>query len=87
MQFLTPVPIRRLRIAAARLRGTARRSGTQRAIWIAAKNYRRDAVAQPDQAPESIEFPKALADAIGELTPDFEKTPDVTDDRIAAAMD
>ena len=88
MQNLTPITVRRLRIAAARLRGTRRSNGLHRAIWVAAKNYRRDAAAEPELAVESVEFPKVLADAIRQLTPDLDPTPDVTDDRpIAAPMD
>lgn len=70
MQHLLPVPVRRLRIAAARLRTERRRSGTDRAIWIAARNYRRDGIAQPDDTPETVKLPHCIANRIGELTPE-----------------
>lgn len=71
MQHLLPITVRRLRIAAARLRETRRSTGTDRAIWIAAKNYRRDALAQPEDAPESITLPHTLVERINELTADI----------------
>lgn len=76
MQNLTKIHVRRLRVAAARLRETRRRSGTDRAIWLAARNYRRDAIADPAEAPQVIELPQTLTARIAELTMD------VTDDRI-----
>ncbi|QDV23586.1 hypothetical protein [Aureliella helgolandensis] len=72
MQYLTPIAVRRLRIAAARLRTGRRRSGSERAVWIAAKNYRRAAQLEPDEAPETIELPKSLVDLVQTLTPELE---------------
>jgi hypothetical protein len=74
MQHLLPVPVRRLRIAAARLRTERRRSGTDRALWIAARNYRRDGQAQPDDTHEVVRLPHFIAERIAELTPEQEET-------------
>lgn len=72
MQNLLPVSVRRLRIAAARLRGDRRPDPVARSIWTAARNYRRDATAAPEDAPETIRLPYKIVDRIHALTPELD---------------
>lgn len=76
MQHLVPVPVRRLRIAGARIHRQRRHSGSDRAIWVAARNYRRDQWAQPDDAAEIVKLPHFLVERIAELTTDYPEEPE-----------
>jgi hypothetical protein len=74
MQHLLPVPVKRLHIAADRLPADRSRNGTDRALWIAARNYKSDEQAQPDDTPDVVRLPHFIAERIAELTPEHEDT-------------
>ena len=61
MEKLVSIPINTLRRAAAKLARRGRNDGVERALWIAARNYRA-------QRGESIELPDSIVQRALELT-------------------